>query len=321
MNGRIIAVALAAAVFGAVVGILGFVWLVGGSGEPSGTISAPTLDVNAVATMNPTQAFAAATQVAELETQVSELEATIAAQSTNIAAQNTSIAAQNTSIAVQNTSIAVQDTAAQEAAIEPTAAMPTPTPTETAVSETVMSGRLLYRIDSASSEVSFTLQEDLQGVRTTVVGTTNEVAGDIIIDFDNPAASQIGTIRINARTLATNNEIRNRAIRSRILRSAEDAYEFIDFVPTAINGIPTAIVIGETYTLEIVGNLTLVGQTHEVTFTAQVTLESETQLNGSASTVINYTEWGIAIPSAPGVANVTPEVTLSIDFVALQVES
>lgn len=284
MNLRLVSIVLGAVAIGAVVGILGFVWIVGGSGQPSAPISAPTLDVNALPTLNPTQAFEAVTEVAQLRQTVANLEATLQGAQ-----------------------------AAQ--------AQPTTLPTEAAaVVGNPASTRALYRIDPASSTVTFHLQEDLRGVRTEVIGTTSEVAGDIVLDAGNPAASQLGTIRINARTLATDSEFRNRALRSQILKSANDQYEFIEFVPTAINGLPATIEVGQTYAFEVVGNLTLVGQTQPVTFTAQAVLASPTSLTGTATTTVTYANWGLSIPNAPGVANVTPDVTLSINFTANQVQ-
>lgn len=283
---RTIVVALVAAALGAVIGIFGFTWVVGGAGEPSTEVSAPTLDVNALPTLNPTQAVAALTQVAELSVANVNLQSTIDAL---VAAQE----------AVQPTAVPTEAEAAeatQEAAAASTGE------------------RTLYRIDSSNSQVSFALQEDLRGVRTDVIGTTTEVAGDIVIDYANPAASQIGTIRINARTLETDQSMRNRMIRSEILLSAQDAYEFIEFVPTAINGLPAAVEVGETYTFEIVGNLTMIGVSREVAFDATVTIASAEQISGTATATVLYSDWGISIPSVPQVANVTPEVTLTINF-------
>lgn len=291
MTARTLVIVIIALVVGAVGGILGFVWTVGGTGEASAPISAPTLDINAVPTLNPTQAFAAATQVAELSAQVADLQSTIDA------------------LSMASTADAAQPT-------------PEPTVEEAAAAEAVeapAAERTLYRIVSESSLVTFALQEDLRGVRTDVVGQTTEVAGDIVVDFANPASSQIGTIRINARTLATDNEFRNRALRSEILRTSSDEYEFIDFEPTAINGLPETVAVGETYTFDIVGNLTVVGVTNEVTFTAAVTMASEDQISGTATANILFADWGIAIPNAPGVANVTPDVTLTLEFTAAQV--
>lgn len=95
--------------------------------------------------------------------------------------------------------------------------------------EAAVSGQV-FRLISEESEVRFTLNEELQGQPKTVVGRTNQVAGDILIDRNTPANSQVGTIRINMRTLSTDNEMRNRAIRGQILESAKDEYEFTEYV-------------------------------------------------------------------------------------------
>ncbi|MCL4251655.1 MAG: YceI family protein [Anaerolineae bacterium] len=292
MNVRTLAIALVALLIGAGGGILAYVWAVGASGTPSATISAPTLDINAVATLNPTQAFDAVTQVAQLNSTVRDLQATIDAMN-----------------AAQSAAQAPQPTA------EPTSA---PT-VEAAVPEAA--ARTLYRIAPANSLVMFALQEDLRGVRTDVVGQTTEVAGDIIVDFANPSASEIGVIRINARTLATDNDFRNRALRSNILQSANDAYEFIEFRPTSLVGLPDSVSVGETYTFNIIGDLTITGVTQEATFTTYVTVDSETQIRGTATATAAYADWGIRIPNAPGVANVTPDVTLTIEFTADRVDA
>lgn len=181
-------------------------------------------------------------------------------------------------------------------------------------------GRVLYRIVPELSQVSFALQEDLRGVRTNVVGTTNQMAGDFIIDFDEPFFSQLGTIRINARTLQTDNENRNRALRAQILLSAQDQYEFIDFAPTFLNDIPTFVEVGQTYTFSITGNLTIIGVSREVTFDATAVLVTANQVAGTATTTVRYADWGIRIPNVPGVSNVTDDVVLTLNFIANQVE-
>ena len=71
-----------------------------------------------------------------------------------------------------------------------------------------------WRIDCA-----FELDEDLRGSRITVVGMTDQVAGEVALDFANLADTQVGTIQINARTLATDNNFRNRAIQNEILQT------------------------------------------------------------------------------------------------------
>lgn len=176
---------------------------------------------------------------------------------------------------------------------------------------------VVFSIVGAESQVSFTLEEDLRGVRTTVIGTTSEVAGEIFVNFANPQASQVGMITINARSLQTDNNFRNGAIRNEILKSAQDEYEFITFTPTAINGLPDTVIIGESYDIEIVGDLKILDTTNSVTFATRINVESETLISGSGSVVISYGDWGIPVPTAPVIANVTEEATLAINFVAL----
>ena len=44
------------------------------------------------------------------------------------------------------------------------------------------------------SQVLFLLDEDLMGSRNTVIGATDQVAGNILVNFDNPAESMVGPI-------------------------------------------------------------------------------------------------------------------------------
>lgn len=194
--------------------------------------------------------------------------------------------------------------------------------TENAVQLTAESAsETVFRIVQEESQVSFTLQEDLRGQRVTVVGTTQDVAGDIQIDTQTPANSQIGAIRINLRTIATDNDFRNRAIRGEILKSAEDAYEFTEFIPTAITGLPETVTVGTPFTFQVTGDLKLVDTTKSVTFDVTVTPVSETRIEGVGTTIVLRSDYGLEIPSVPSVANVTDEVELKIEFVAVAVEN
>lgn len=97
---------------------------------------------------------------------------------------------------------------------------------------------VIFQISPADSQVRFELDEDLRGSRVTVVGTTDQVAGEIAVNLADLAQTQVGVIQINARTLATDNNFRNRAIQNEILDTG--ANEFITFTPTAVNGLPPA---------------------------------------------------------------------------------
>lgn len=273
----------------AIISVFGYILVVGGSGQASQPISAPTLDVNATATPD---ANALETQVAVLSQQVADLQATNAALAAGGGSQSTD-------------------------APTPEAAAPTTEPTtEPAAAQPAAT---LFRISADDSEVKFELDELLRGAPTHVVGTTNQVAGDILVDFAAPANSRVGEIRINARTLATDQEFRNRAIRSEILESAKDEYEFISFTPTAIEGLPDSVEVGQQITFKITGDLKIRDITQSVIFDVTATA-SEDRLEGSATTTVTRTQYSLEIPQVPSVADVTDEVILTINFVALKVE-
>ncbi len=184
----------------------------------------------------------------------------------------------------------------------------------TTTDESAASGTVIYQISPEASQVRFELDEDLRGNRITVVGSTDQVAGEIGVDLNDLAATEAGIIQINARALTTDNNFRNRAIKNEILKT--DDYEFITFEPTAVNGLPDSAAVGDEVTFTIDGDLTVRDITQPVTFELTVTVVSPEQLSGTATTTINREDYGLTIPSVPNVANVEEEVELYIDFVA-----
>jgi len=203
-----------------------------------------------------------------------------------------------------------------------TTADDTTTSDDTSPETTAASEPMSFSIVGEQSEASFTLEEDLRGVRTTVVGVTNEVGGTINVDMANPSASTIGTIVVNARTLETDNDFRNRALRSDILKAAQDDFEFIIFEPTSLDNFSAeSVAVGDTLTFDITGDLTITGITQSVTFNASVIVDSDTQISGTATTNVLYADYGLSIPSVPSVANVTEDVDLVLTFVATAADS
>ena len=272
-----------ALIVGAAAGILGWIWISGGSGEPSLTVE------DALAT----RAADDAAMASAVGTAVSDAFNTTVVDAVNAAV----VDAVNVAVgAAMNTVITeVVDTIAAQESAEP----------------------VEFTIVPAESQATFTLQEDLRGARTTVVGATSEIGGNIMVNLTDPSASSIGTILINARTLETDNSFRNRALRSQILKSAQDAHEFIVFEARELGSFSAdSIAVGETITFAVTGDLTVTDVTRSVTFNAEVTLESETLLSGVATVQVLRGDFGLVIPDVPSVANVTDEVELALHFVA-----
>jgi len=177
---------------------------------------------------------------------------------------------------------------------------------------------IIFEIVPAESQARFSIDEILRGEPKTVVGVTDQVAGQFTVSPNDLSITQVGTIQVNARTLATDNELRNRAIKNRILLT--DEYEFVTFTPREVVGLPEAGTVGETYTFQVVGDLTITDVTRQVTFDAVATANSETRIEGSATTTFPYTDFELRIPNAPGVEVVDGQVRLELEFVAEAVE-
>lgn len=202
----------------------------------------------------------------------------------------------------------------------PVAASDTPVAAVTATAEPTSSSALITaEIVQAESQVRFKIDEVLNGSAFLVVGVTDQVAGQILIDPSNPANVQMGPVTVNARTLVTDSGNRNRAIQNTILDTAQ--YEFITFTPKSLVGLPASGAVGDTFSFQILGDLTVRDQTREVIFDVTVTIDSDTRLHGLASAVISREQFGLGLIQLPmQVASVADPVTLELEFVAEAVQ-
>ena len=174
-----------------------------------------------------------------------------------------------------------------------------------------------FVIDADASEAFFLIDEVLRGTPQTVKGVTTEVAGLFQLDLSDLGTMQFSQILINARTFSTDSSFRDRAIRGPvILNSASDEFELITFDPTLVSGLSGPAVVREEVTFTVGGDLTIKGETNLVTFDVVATLVDDSTIEGIASVVVMREDFGIGIPNAPGVANVSQEVTISLVFVA-----
>jgi polyisoprenoid-binding protein YceI len=180
--------------------------------------------------------------------------------------------------------------------------------------EAATASSIIFEIVPAESEARFNIDEVLRGTPTTVVGATDQVAGQFAVNPNDLSTTQVGIIQVNVRTLATDNQFRNRAIKNRILLT--DDYEFITFTPQEVIGLPETGTVGEPYTFQIVGDLTITDVAQQKTFEVTATAVSDTRIEATATTAFLYTDFELFIPDAPAVDTVDDEVRLEIEFVA-----
>jgi polyisoprenoid-binding protein YceI len=204
-----------------------------------------------------------------------------------------------------------QTSSQPQSAAQPSAAQPS----SQAARDVAPGGATVLQIQPGASTATFTLDEVLRGTPNTVTGTTDKVAGEIALDPNEPSATKVGTITVNARTLATDDNQRNNMLHRFILATSE--FEHVTFTPTTITGLPASIEpLGIPYPVKIDGKLTIKDVTRDVTFDASVTPLSAQELRGTATTTIRQQDFGITIPSIPFVAGVSDDVRLDLNFVA-----
>ena len=119
--------------------------------------------------------------------------------------------------------------------------------------------------------------------------------------------------------LETDNGNRNRALRSFILRSAEDEFEFAEFETRELKFLPDSVTIGEPFEMLIVGDLRggRCGADARLRRKRYAGERGAPERSARSTIPLLYADFGLRIPDVPVVSSVSDEVTLEIDFVAV----
>lgn len=169
-----------------------------------------------------------------------------------------------------------------------------------------------YHINQDNSTVSFSIKEILRGNPFTAVGTTSAISGAVAFDGKNLS---FGTIQVNARTLKTDDSRRDGALARLILKSENDANEFIVFRPTGTNKIPKTIPKGTPFTFSLLGDLTISGITKPISFDVTMTL-TDTIITADIASILKRSDFSLTVPNLPFIASVDDEVAITGTVVA-----
>ena len=173
----------------------------------------------------------------------------------------------------------------------------------------------LYKIDAAQSEAHYEVSETFfQGNRLNLaIGRTKGVAGDVRVDFANPANSQIGAIVIDVSQLTSDEGRRDNYIRNNGLQSSK--YPQATFKPTKVEGLPASVKPGDQLTLKVTGDLTVKQTTKPVTFDVTLTAGQD-KVTGTAAAEILLSDFG-AGPIQLAMLQTEDKAKLVFEFVAL----
>ncbi|GCE50362.1 polyisoprenoid-binding protein YceI [Thermosporothrix hazakensis] len=194
----------------------------------------------------------------------------------------------------------------------------TPTTQATAtpwITTTPGANQELYTIVAPPTEASYEVQEQFleQNLPTTAIGKTNSVEGGFLIQRgDKPIINDM-KITIDLRTLKSDQERRDNALRQRWLES--NTYPYATFVAKNVQTLPAGATEGKTLTFPITGDLTIRNVTRQETFQVTGKLEGDT-ITGKATTKILMKNYNFEPPSIAGFLTVEDGVTLTINFTA-----
>lgn len=171
----------------------------------------------------------------------------------------------------------------------------------------------VFRIIGERSEASYRARETFvsQPGLVDAVGRTNELEGEIQLETDGVLRGKILLMRIDLRTLTSDQSRRDNFIRQNTLQT--DQFPFAEFRSTEAAG-PAVFRPGEEATFQIPGIMTIKGRERPVVWEARAKLDGNT-ITGTATTTVKLTDFGMEPPRL-AILSVEDEMTWQVDIVA-----
>ena len=141
------------------------------------------------------------------------------------------------------------------------------------------------KLDPAKTRIEWTLSDVLH----TVEGTFQLKSGTV--SFDSRTGEASGQIVVDATSGNSGNGMRDSKMKKDVLESAR--YPEIVFSPKHVSGYVAG---QESSTVQVAGNFTIHGGTHELTLTMAISVKN-TGVEAHTKFVVPYEEWGMKNPS------------------------
>jgi polyisoprenoid-binding protein YceI len=215
----------------------------------------------------------------------------------------------------ESTAVPAQAPAAPETSVE----------TETAVL-TIGSGANETRtfvIVPAQSKASFQVDEEffagafaklgINAGLSDVVGSTQEVEGELVLNFSNPELVESGNFTVQMGLLKTDQSRRDDWLQDNALEKKK--FPTASFVATAVSGLPTTYTPGSEISFDLTGDLTVRDVTKSVTFAVTAVLNGDT-LTGQATLPTRMTDYGIEPPNFANTLTVADEFVIEVELTA-----
>jgi len=173
-----------------------------------------------------------------------------------------------------------------------------------------------FRIVAERSEALYRARETFvnQPGPSDAVGRTKDIEGELQLDSDGVLSGRVLNMRIDLRTLTSDQSRRDSFIRQNTLRT--DQFPYVEFRSTESAG-PAVFRPGEEATFQIPGLMTVKGQERPIVWEATAKLDGNT-ITGTASARVKLTDFGLEPPRL-AILSVEDEMTWQIELVAERV--
>jgi polyisoprenoid-binding protein YceI len=205
---------------------------------------------------------------------------------------------------------------------EPEAAEESVAEPESAVEEAPVSDVRTFVIVPEQSRASYIVAEEffagaldrlgIQPGLTDTIGSTQEVTGEMQLDFGNLADPVVsGQFAVNIESLTSDQPRRDNRIREANLESSR--YPLAEFTITGLENAPTAYAEGEEVTFQALGDITIREITVPATFDVTATLDGGI-ITGVATTQLAMSDFGFDPPNFANMFTVANEFTAQVEF-------
>src|SRR5215467_5731468 len=175
-----------------------------------------------------------------------------------------------------------------------------------------LTGLKTFQIVSAQSTASYSVYENLiiqNKPNNDAIGTTHSVAGSFHIRTGTTPLVTAMNITVDLRTLQTDSSMRDHFVRQNYLET--DSYPTATFISTSTQGLPATYTDGQTVHFQLIGNLTLHGETNKEVFDVQGKVVGNT-ITGTATSTIFMTDFGIQPPNLANIAIAQNKVVITL---------
>lgn len=172
-----------------------------------------------------------------------------------------------------------------------------------------------YMIVHDKSEAMYRARETFvnQPAPADAVGRTNEIDGEIQLESPGGLRGRIVGMRIDLRTLVSDQTRRDNFIRQNTLQT--DQFPYAEFRSTEAAG-PGVVAPGQEAAFQIPGIMTIKGRERPIVWEARATFDGSV-IVGTATVRVKLTDFGLEPPRL-AILSVEDEMTWQIDLVAEQ---